>query len=115
MSRYTKHVKNSDNFINLTNETINLYEIITGEIWSFPPSEGKLPASPHYGPEDPSIYYILDQATIEKVRQSGRSLNDIAFIYNKSYGRDNTQVAYLRWAQDPEYCVVLRHRIRLVI
>lgn len=105
-----EYTKISDGFINLTDETLHLYEMATGIIWTFPPSTEKLPASPDSESKSSKIYYILDQAEIEEVRQRGRSLTDIVFVDQKLHGRNHVQIAYLKWAENSESNVIFRRR-----
>lgn len=105
-----RKVKISNNFINVTDETIYLYENTTGLIRGFPPSTDEIPETPHFELGGVVSYYILDLDRIEKVRESGRSLADIAYIDTVSCGRNNIPISYLCWAGDSKTSVIL-HKI----
>lgn len=101
-------VRLSDGFINKTSQDINIYEQSSGRIRTFSPSMQLLPRVPNRAQDGPVVYYILDQHEVERLRDDGRSLYDVAFVDRISYGRNGIPIAYLVWAQDPKVSVRLR-------
>ena len=95
-----KHDRLSGDLINLTDTTIHLYDVHSGEIWSFPPSTASLPDSPHFEPDAPLLHYIVKPEMAKKLEQSGRSLEDIAIISEKLSGRDGLKITYLEWGKN---------------
>lgn len=107
MPKYDK-ARLSDTFINLTDQTISLYDIRTGSIWNFLPEQQELPELPQLDPGKSVVHYIFSQEQFAEItKKSKRPLDDIAFIRDKSHGRNSTLITYLAWGKNPETDVIL--------
>ena len=107
ISKYEK-TRLSDTFINLTNQTIFLYDIRTGDIRNFLPEQQELPELPQLEISGkPVVHYIISQEQFTKIANSKRPLDDIAFAHHRFHGRNGTIITYLAWGKDPEINVIL--------
>lgn len=102
-----RHNRLSADFVNLTDETIRLYEVCSGEIWTFSPSTSPIPEAPDIKPDAPLVHYIVEPEMAEKLEQSGRPLDDIAIIHHESIGRSGYMIASLVWGKRPSTKVLL--------
>ena len=97
----------SDDFINLTDRAIHLYEESNGEIRLFQPSSKQLPKVPVINPDKPVTHYIIDERYLARLNELGRPLDDIAVILLELTGRQGIVISYLYWGKDPEINVKL--------
>jgi len=103
-----RHTILSRDFMNLTDERICLYEESSGRIIAFDPIHCVLPPfSEVYAFEQPPQYYIVDEAKLDEIRNSGRPLEDVAVLKSKSYGRHGAPIGYLVWARNPDIRIKL--------
>ncbi|MBR0480122.1 hypothetical protein IJJ49_02595 [Candidatus Saccharibacteria bacterium] len=102
MDKYS-HIRLSDDLINLTDQKVCVYESSSGEIREFPPSDLELPSFPiAVEAGQPTTHYILSREMAQRVKQSGRRLDDIAIVKNASLGRNGATITYLVWGMEPE-------------
>ena len=92
-----KRIKVADELINLTNETINVYDQYSGEIVEIAPVSQELPELPK---NDSRIYYILERKVASRLRKTRRPLDDIAIAEHKGPGRDGFMITSLTWGKD---------------
>ena len=107
MSVNYKHNRLSGNFINLTDSAAYLYEVCSGQIWTFLPSADLLPETPTFDPDAPLIHYIVEPEVAERLKESGRSLEDIAIVAGKTTGRHNHEITKLVWGKNPSIIIRL--------
>ena len=100
------NIRLSDTFINLTDETIHLYEVTSGKIWDFLPQPQEIPASPNIAEDGPIVHYIVKPEFVP-VLAAFRPLDDIATISHKYHGRNGITITYLSWAKEPKTFVRL--------
>ncbi len=96
----------SDSFINLTDQTIYVYDKNSGDIYTFPPKPHELPALPSFPEDEPVVHYILD-AELIPVIAAFRPLDDIVRIHSEFRGRNHIKVTYLAWGKDEKIDVCL--------
>ena len=102
------HTRLSDNFINLTDQPVLVYEGSTGEIVEFVPStEQELPKYSAEQTDQPIIHYIVDKSQASRIARTGRPLDDIAVAHGKNHGRDGAIITSLFWGKDLNTGVVL--------
>ena len=95
----------TSNIVNLTDEAINLYEDMTGNIVTFPPSDCKLPTKPIIRNAENRIerlsypVYVVEWDKYQILKKLRRRLDDSAVVSRKSRGRDDIMIAYLFWAR----------------
>lgn len=95
-------VRLTDSVINLTGKKINLYDESNGEIQSFLPEKGDIPFLPaHREWGKKIIHYVVTKEALAKIKSVNRSLEDIAIVTRRAYGRRNVRVTSLQWAKDP--------------
>lgn len=114
MQRY-RDTKLVDLLVNLTNEPISIYEESSGNIYSLIPCGDGIELSSipvDFGEDGFVIFYIVDEDELEKVKLSGRQIDDIALVREKSQGRNGREISYLMWAADRNMCVRLRYGVR---
>lgn len=99
--------RTSSTLINLTDQTINLYDIRTGNICEFLPEQQELPKLPQSDLDNPVVHYVLSQEQFTEIAKTERPLDDIALINNEGHGRNNIPIVYLVWGKDPETKVIL--------
>ena len=105
----------AEQIINLTDETIRLYDEFTGDIREFPPrSQGAMLQKPIYNDSShPRLCYVVEPETVLEIRDMGRSLDDIAVISETGIGRDGVGVVYLMLAERNNVAVRFRASVRL--
>lgn len=109
------HIRLTDSIINLTGKKISMYEESNGRIYRFEPSKEELPAAPICRkPFDDVVHYVVDHDKLEELMESGRELDDIAFVYGVGIGRHEVEISTLHWAKDPSIPVWLHHGVRNV-
>ena len=100
-------MKLTNDFVNLTDQPISLYDIITGEIAVFPPESREIPEKIRRIPETPMTYFVTDEEHFKKLAETGRPLDDIAYVDHKLHGRDGALISFLAWGKDPRFVVRL--------
>ncbi len=100
MRDYSKFLL-TDYFINLTGDSVSVYEESTGIVRTYYPQKGELPSRPRYPSiEHPfRVYYIVAKETLNHLRGK-RSLSDLALVEDEAIGRGNKPISYLVWAED---------------
>ncbi|MBR3172697.1 hypothetical protein IKF21_02170 [Candidatus Saccharibacteria bacterium] len=106
--RNYKDTRLSDDFVNMTDRIIYMYDQVSGEIIEFAPSAQTLPTSPvEEVPGAKIIHYIFELEDVICLEKTGRKLDDIAIIFDESYGRNSTLITYLVWGKDTQIAVCL--------
>ena len=97
MSKHYRFAKPAVKLINLTENTIQVYDECSGDIVAIPPEVHVLPKQPGPINADKPSYYVFEEATANRLEKNGRLLNDIAIIHRKSVGRDGIIISSLIW------------------
>lgn len=100
-------------FVNLTGEDVRVYDAITGNVVFYGAySYQKLPKEPSsesLSKRDLATHYIVTMNQYQKIKASGRKMDDIAIVYSKSNGRVENMVI-LVWGKNPHVAIALmRH------
>lgn len=95
-----ENIRLSNIFINLTNETIHVYDKANGEIVELLPQPAELPDTPCTSGKKPIVHYIVNPEIVPSL-EAFRSLDDIVIVNYINHGRHNIEIAYLSWAKDP--------------
>ena len=99
------HTRLAGNIVNLTKEKFSLYMESSGILVDFlPHKKAKLPKAPtwrHKKGNSPVIYYVVEKKEYNKIKESGRKLDDIAVVSKKVVGRDGVLIAKLFWGENP--------------
>ena len=106
--RNYKGTRLSDDFVNMTDRVIHIYNQASGEIIVFTPSTQKLPPAPiEIIDGAKTIHYIFEPEDIISLEKIGRELDDIAIVSDESYGRNGIPIAHLIWGRNPNISVCL--------
>ena len=97
MNGYFKLAKPAVKLINLTENTIQVYDECSGDIVTIPPEVHVLPEHPEPINADKPSYYVFEETTANRLEENGRLLNDVAIIHRKSVGRDGITISSLIW------------------
>lgn len=104
MGKDYENTRLSNDFVNLTDETIFIYDDANGNICSFPPQP---PEIPDLSAQDSSIYRIrsipvhyIVKREIASTLKAFRPLDDIVVVSGKYHGRQNALISYLVWGED---------------
>lgn len=96
----------ADVFINLTDETIFVYDNADGNICGFSPQPREIPTLPACFTKTTTIHYIVNRE-IASTLKAFRPLDDIAVVCSKFHGRGGVLISYLVWAEDFDTTVCL--------
>ena len=114
----TRKIVPTEQLINLTDQTIELYEYNSGEIWRFSPVQKYVPILKGVDvPIDKAehgkkiCHYVVDTETAVQLSVAGYNMEHYAILVGKNTGRNNHQIATLVWAQDPTLQVKLYDHI----
>ena len=97
MSGYLGTTKPAVKLINLTENTIQVYDYCSGDIVTIPPEVRVIPEQPEPIDSDNPCYYVFEESIANYLEKNGRALNDIAIIYRKASGRNGVIISSLIW------------------
>lgn len=102
----TKLGKTATKLVNLTDQTIHVYEKSSGTIVTLEPSQKQLPETPQDDLDE--TMYIVNQKVVRKfIDTANRAVSDLAIINHQDTGRHNIRITYLIWAEDFKTDVIL--------
>ena len=100
---------NENAIVNLTGESIFLYDDVTGEIREFESKKVSGLLGIAKVKKGFSLYYAVDDMdTLLELLRAGGKLGQIATVSEKSMGRDEKVISTLKWAKDP--ATIIRFR-----
>ena len=102
----TKHGKAATKLVNLTDQTIHVYEKSSGSIVTLKPSQKQLPETPQ-NDLDKTMYIVNQEVVRRLIDSANRDVSDLAIVYHQDNGRHNTKITYLVWAEDFKTDVIL--------
>ena len=98
--------KTATKLVNLTNETIHVYEKSSGKIVTLEPSQKQLPETPQ-NDLDKTMYIVNQEVARKLIDSANRSVSDLAIVYRQNNGRHNIKITYFVWAEDLKTDVIL--------
>ncbi|MBR2836773.1 hypothetical protein IKE79_00255 [Candidatus Saccharibacteria bacterium] len=101
MRNYAK-TKLFETLVNKTNRTIRKYDESSGRILVFDPSDAPIPKKPVFYDKEHHqnlVGYVVEPELCEKLKQSGRALDDIVMVSDVAVGRGGRTIAELVWAR----------------
>ena len=102
-----KRTKFVNEVINLTSESIFVYDDGTGDIIEF----GSVKVSDVLSVigEDFNCCFVVDEMSVLlELLRAGVKIDSVATIFEKSLGRDNKIISKIKWAKDPD--IIIRFR-----
>lgn len=101
-------IRLSNFLINLTGTDIEMYDDVSGTIYDFPACDSDIPETPtKHRIDSPTYHYVVTEDRAKELIESGRPVYDIAVLKSIGTGRDNSKIATLYWATNPEIPVIL--------
>lgn len=101
-------IRLADDLVNLTEESISVYDDVTGDIVSFEPiSQSRMGLIMSELKAGFQIYYVVDdfQTADALFKSYGFKKTNIAVVTDKSGGRNNSVISKLVSAREPERAV----------
>lgn len=95
----TKLGKTATKLVNLTNETIHVYEKSSGKIVALEPSQKQLPETPQ-NDLDKTMYIVNQEVARKLIGSANRDVSDLAIVHHQDNGRHNIKITYLVWVED---------------
>ena len=102
----TKLGKAATKLVNLTDQTIHVYEKSSGSIVTLKPSQKQLPETPQ-NDLDKTMYIVNQEVVRRLIDSANRDVSDLAIVYHQDNGRHNIKITYLVWAEDFKTDVIL--------